>query len=90
MKPPLVAGERQIGLTVIVERRPVDIAVGDMIAHIRAVRSVSLAALSHDTGLTKSTLLKFERGVERPAPEHLLAIAQALRISVARFFDHIA
>ena len=51
--------------------------VGPRLRALRRARSISLAALADETGLTSSTLSRLETGKLRPTLEQLLPLAQA-------------
>nr|WP_205379241.1 XRE family transcriptional regulator [Streptomyces sp. SID7805] len=54
--------------------------VGPRLKRLRTQRSVTLAALSEATGISKSTLSRLESGQRRPSLELLLPIAQAHQV----------
>lgn len=54
--------------------------VGPRLKRLRTERSVTLAALSEATGISKSTLSRLESGQRRPSLELLLPIAQAHQV----------
>ncbi|MEU5306963.1 XRE family transcriptional regulator [Streptomyces noursei] len=54
--------------------------VGPRLKRLRTERSVTLAALSEATGISKSTLSRLESGQRRPSLELLLPIAQVHQV----------
>jgi transcriptional regulator with XRE-family HTH domain len=54
--------------------------VGPRLKALRALRGITLAALSESTGLSKSTLSRLETGQRRASLELLLPLAQAYRV----------
>jgi transcriptional regulator with XRE-family HTH domain len=56
--------------------------VGWRLKQLRQERSTTLAALSHETGISVSTLSRLEAGLRRPTLELLLPIARAHQVSL--------
>jgi transcriptional regulator with XRE-family HTH domain len=54
--------------------------VGPRLKALRALRGITLAALSESTGISKSTLSRLETGQRRASLELLLPLAQAYRV----------
>ncbi|KPI33864.1 transcriptional regulator, XRE family with cupin 2 sensor [Actinobacteria bacterium OV450] len=54
--------------------------VGPRLRRLRARRGLTLAALSEETGISKSTLSRLESGQRRPSLELLLPLAGAYRV----------
>ncbi len=54
--------------------------VGPRLKALRALRGITLAALSESTGISKSTLSRLETGKRRASLELLLPLAQAYRV----------
>lgn len=54
--------------------------VGPRLKRLRAKRGLTLAALSEETGISKSTLSRLESGQRRPSLELLLPLAAAYRV----------
>ncbi|MGW4894812.1 helix-turn-helix domain-containing protein [Kitasatospora sp. NPDC004240] len=60
--------------------RPVLDEVAPRLRRLRAERGITLAALSEETGISKSTLSRLESGQRRPSLELLLPLAGAYRV----------
>lgn len=61
--------------------------VGEKIKHFRTLHGFTQEQLVQATGLSISTLQKYESDERKPKPEQLLKISQALGISINIFMD---
>jgi transcriptional regulator with XRE-family HTH domain len=57
-------------------------AVGPRLRQVRAQRGLTLTAVAHQTGISKSTLSRLENGYRRPSLELLLPLAQVYRVPI--------
>jgi transcriptional regulator with XRE-family HTH domain len=56
--------------------------IGDSAREAREIRGLSITKLSDMTGLSKSTISEFERGIRLPSSASLISIADVLHISL--------
>ena len=62
-------------------------AVGPRLKNLRLSRSLTLADLAEDTGISTSTLSRLEAGLRRPTLEQLLPLARAYGITLDDLVD---
>jgi transcriptional regulator with XRE-family HTH domain len=69
-------------------RSPTDVdrMVGENIRSLRIQRSLTLAALASELGLSHQQLQKYETGANRLSAGMLSAVAQALGVTIERLF----
>ena len=65
----------------------VDVHVGGRVRRTRQFRSMDLIELANRIGVSTSQLCRYEQGMERFAPEHLLKAARVLGVSPSFFFN---
>jgi transcriptional regulator with XRE-family HTH domain len=65
----------------------VDVHVGGRVRRTRQFRGMELIELADRIGVSTSQLYRYEQGMERFAPEHLLKVARVLGISPSFFFN---
>jgi transcriptional regulator with XRE-family HTH domain len=65
----------------------VDVHVGDRVRRTRQFRGLELTELANRIGVSTRQLHRYEQGMERFAPEHLLKLARILRVSPSFFFN---
>ena len=66
---------------------PIDIHVGSRVRFRRMLLGMSQEKLGERLGLTFQQVQKYEKGVNRIAASRLYVIAQALQMSIGRFFE---
>ena len=65
----------------------VDVHVGDRVRRTRQFRDVGLIELANRIGVSTRQLDRYEHGMERFAPEHLLKVARILGVNPSFFFN---
>ena len=65
----------------------VDVHVGDRVRRTRQFRDVELIELADQIGVSTAQLHRYEQGMERFAPEHLLKAARILGVNPSFFFN---
>jgi transcriptional regulator with XRE-family HTH domain len=61
--------------------------IGEKIKYFRAVKGMSGEDLSERSGISISTIRKYEVGIRKPKPDQLLKICEALGVSINTFLD---
>jgi transcriptional regulator with XRE-family HTH domain len=65
----------------------VDVHVGGRVRRTRQFRDMELKELATRIGVSTRELYRYELGMERFAPEHLLKVARILGVSPSFFFN---
>ncbi len=69
------------------KRHPVDVHVGGRVKQRRKLLGMTQTGLGDAIGLTFQQVQKYERGVNRIGASRLLALTQALDVSIDYFFE---
>jgi transcriptional regulator with XRE-family HTH domain len=65
----------------------VDVHVGGRVRRTRQFRGLELIELADRVGISASQLYRYEEGVERFQPEHLLKVAKIVGVNPSFFFN---
>lgn len=61
--------------------------IGEKLKNFRTLRHLSQEQLASQSGISISTIAKYESGLRKPKPDQLTKLADALGISVNTFLD---
>lgn len=62
-------------------------AIGKRLRLLRKIRQRPLQTIAAETGLSIGLISQIERGLSSPSVKHLMALGQALGVSISWFFD---
>lgn len=65
-------------------------AIGKRLRLLRKIRQRPLQTIAAETGLSIGLISQIERGLSSPSVKHLMALGQALGVSISWFFDDAA
>ena len=63
--------------------------IGQNITQLREKRRISAVDLAKTLSASENRILQFEKGLERPSPEELLAISEALNVKVSQILEDV-
>lgn len=63
--------------------------IGETISRLREARNLRQYELAEATGLSPSTICRYENGDREPGIHHIILLAEALGVPVATFFNDI-
>ncbi len=71
------------------ERKPIDVIVGERLAALRVARGVSFDQLGSVLGISGSEVANYETGSVRIPPAHLIKICQYFQVTLQSLFPSL-